>query len=115
MKLCEIKGEKALEVIANLIDPISDMLKDPELRPIVQSGNRSDIIKHILLNHKRNVITILALINGENPDTYEPTLLSLPIMLMDLFDDPDVMRLFGLQAQSKESASSGPATENIEA
>lgn len=115
MKISEIKGERALEVIADLIDPISEMLKDEEFKAVVKSDDRTKAIKYLLKTHKRNVLIILALINGENPDTYEPTLVSLPVMLMDLLNDPDVAILFGLQSQNTVTASFGSATENTEA
>lgn len=115
MKLSEIKGEKALDVIADLIEPVSAMVMDAGFKDIAKSDNKMEIIKYLLKAHKKEVLLILALINDENPETYEPTLIQLPMMVMELFDDPDVMSLFGLQDQSKEVASSGPAMENIEA
>lgn len=115
MKLSEIKGEKALEVIGDLLDPISVMVMDPEFKKIIDSGNKMEVMKYLLKAHKKEVLTVLALINGEDPNNYEPSLVELPLMVMELFEDPNVMRLFGLQDQNKENASSGPATENTEA
>lgn len=115
MKISEIKGERALEVIADLIDPISEMLKDEEFKSIVKGDDRAKAVKYLLKSHKKNVLIILALINGENPETYEPTLVSLPMMLMDLLNDPDIAMLFGLRSQNTELASFGSAMENIEA
>lgn len=117
MKLSEIKGERALEVIADLIDPVGVLLQDDQFKQIAQDRERSkaDTIKYLLKEHKKEVIEILAVINGADPKTYEPSLLSLPMMLMDMIEDPDVAMLFGLQDRTTESASSGPATENTEA
>lgn len=115
MKLSEIKGERALDVIADLIEPVSVMVQDEEFKLIIRSGDKIKVVKYLLKEHKREILQMLALINGEDPETYEPTLIQLPMMVMELFDDPDVMNLFGLQDQSKELASSGPATENTEA
>ena len=117
MKLSEIKGERALDVIADLIDPVGRLLQDDQFKEIAQDKKRprTDTIKYLLKEHKKTVIEILAVINGEDPKTYEPSLLSLPMMLMDLIDDPDVAILFGLQGQTTELASTGPATESTEA
>ena len=115
MKLSEIKGEHALEVLADIMDPVGEMVKDEGFKNVARSGDRIATVKYLLKSHGKNVIKILALINGEDPKTYEPTLVQLPLMVMELFEDPDVIRLFGLQEQSTVSASSGPATENIEA
>lgn len=115
MKISEIKGERALEVVADLIDPISVIIADEKVKEAFNSGNKANAAKYLLKNHKKSCLTILALLNGEEPETYEPSLLQLPRMLLDLFEDPDVMSLFGLQTQSMELASSGSATENTEA
>lgn len=115
MKLSEIKGEKALEVLADLIDPIKELLEDDKLKDMRDESNKLDIVKYLLKQHKKEMLTILALISGENPETYEPTILTLPVMVMDFLNDPDVAELFGLQGQPTEQASSGSATENIEA
>lgn len=114
-KLSEIKGERALEVIADLIDPISRMLKDEVFKKKIQDGDKLDVVKYLLKSHKKDVLEILALINDEDPKTYAPSLISLPGMLMDLINDPDVMSLFESQSQSEQLASFGSATENIEA
>lgn len=115
MKLSEIKGERALEVLADLIDPIAEMVQDEGFKEVARAGDKMGVVKYLLKSHGKNVIKVLALINGENPDTYEPTLVQLPIMVLELFEDPDVTRLFGLQSQTEQLASSGSVTENIEA
>ena len=115
MKLSEIKGERALEVLADLIDPIKELLKDEELKKMRNESNKLDIVKYLLKQHKKEMLTILALISGENPETYEPSILTLPVMVMDLVNDPDIAGLFGLQSQPMEQASSGSATVNTEA
>jgi len=115
MKLSEIKGKEALTVLADLIDPVSEIIKDEKFKALLKTKEKGSIAKYLLTNHDKNVIKILALVNGEDPETYEPNLLSLPLMLLDLMNDPDVINLFGSQDQTKESASSGPATENTEA
>lgn len=115
MKLSEIKGEKALEIIADLIDPIGVLLRDDIFKAKIQSDDRIGAVKYLLKNHPRDVIEILALINEEDPKTYAPNIIQLPMMLMDLLSDSDVMSLFGSQSQSEQLASSGSVTENIEA
>lgn len=115
MKLSEIKGERALAVIADLIDPVGEMVQDKGFKAVIDSGDKLAVVKYLLKSHSKNVIKVLALINDEDPETYEPTLIQLPMMVMELFEDPDVMRLFGLRSQNTELASSGSATVNTEA
>lgn len=115
LKLSEIKGERALEVIAEIIDPVSELVKDNGFKAVCDTGDRLGIVKYLLKNQGKNVLKILALINDEDPDTYEPTIIQLPKMVLELFEDPDIMELFGLQGRTTVSASTDLATETIEA
>jgi len=114
MNLSKIKGERAIEVLADLIDPIATISQDMLFRTAIQT-NRLEGIKYLLKNHKTTVLYILAILNEEDPETYQPNLLEIPVMLLDFFNDPTVSQLFGLQDQITEKTSSGPATENTEA
>ena len=114
MKLQDIKGERALTVLADLIDPIRELSGDAKFRKML-NGDKLEAVKYLLKNHTKTIITVLAILDGKNPNTYEPNLLTLPVMLLDFFNDPTVIELFGLQSQTDQSASSGSVTENTEA
>lgn len=113
MKLSEIKGEKALDVLADIIDPAMEIASDKEIE-IAVNGNASklDIIKIVLRNHKKATIAIMAALDGKKPEEYEINVLTLPAKLIEMMNDPDLMSLFGLQSQTPTS--SGSATENTE-
>lgn len=116
MKLSEIKGEKALDLLVDLIDPITLILADEEIVKIYRSKLPNIVlVKRLISCHKKEVLTILALLNEEDPETYEPSLLVLPMMLLDLLNDKELMDLFHSQDQMKGNGSSGSATETIKA
>lgn len=114
MKLQDIKGEKALIILADLIDPIKELSGDAVFRKMLD-GDKLEAVKYLLKNHTSTIVKVLAILNEEDPNTYEPNLLTLPVMLLDFFNDPIVTELFGLQSQTDQSASSGSVTENTEA
>lgn len=114
MKLSEIKGEKAIEVIAEIIEPATEIMTDTEFRDIARKRNIPKAVSVALKNHKKSVLTILAALDGEDPEHYEPTLLSLPAKLLELFNDPELMELFSSQDHPSENQSSGPVLVNIE-
>jgi len=114
MKLSEIKGERALEVLADLIEPIKILATDEKFRTELSKDKLSGI-KYLLKNQSKTIITVLAIVNGEDPETYEPNLLTLPMTLIEFFNDPSIMELFGLQSQTSEKTSSGSVTVNTEA
>ena len=113
MKLSEIKGEKALDIIADLIDPITNLVQDKKFKATVDKGNQKEVVKFILREHPKDILTVLALVNEEDPATFQPSLVQLPKMVLDLMSDPDIMSLFKSQGQNEQSANFGSATENI--
>jgi hypothetical protein len=116
MRLSDWKGEDAIDLLADLLDPITEILGDEVWNARRKAGaTRAELIKLALKGHKREVITILALLNKEDPETYEPSIIDLPVMLMDVLNDEALMELFQSQSQTELLASSGSVTENTEA
>lgn len=110
-KLSEIKGEDALDILADLIEPMAEFTEDDLFVKYVRSGNHIQAVRRAIKGHKRAVLTVMALLEGEDVKTYSPSILRLPAMLIELFNDPDLVALF----QSAETeTSSGSATENTE-
>lgn len=106
MKLSEIKGERALEVLADLIEPVAEILGDKEIVAALQSGKApAKAIKLALKNHKKAVLAMMAAIDGEDPETYQPSLFVLPKRLLDLLNDPEVQKLFASQETTSDGIS----------
>ena len=114
MKLSEIKGEQALDVLADLIEPASEIMTDKMVVASAKNGQKMRAIKLAIKNHKRAVIEILAALDGAEADEYEVNVLTLPAKLLEILNDPLVMGLFTSQGQNLEKTSSGSAMENIE-
>lgn len=113
MKISEIKGEHALSVLADILEPIGDIGKDENFIKAAKEKDLSKVVKICLKDHSKSVLTILALLNDKDVETYEPSLIELPVMLMELLQDEDFMSLFISQEQTSVKTSTGPATENI--
>lgn len=103
MKLSEIKGEAALDVLADLIEPAANILADEEIQKSVKSGEpKLLLVKKLLKSHKKEVIEILAILDGEEPETYKVSLLTLPAKLLEIINDPEIGSLFTSQGQKTE-------------
>ena len=113
MKLSEIKGEQALEAMADLIDPISEIAQDKLLVGYLRNRKFADAVKLGLKKHQKAVLTVLAILNQQDVETYSPSLAEIPKMLLDLFNDKELLDLFQSQAQSTEKTSSVSVTGNI--
>ena len=112
MRLSEIKGEQALDVIAEIIDPLTELALDKELR----GKPKIMMIKGALKSHKDAVIAILAALDLKTVEEYRENmnLYTLPQQLLEIFNDPEMETLFYSQSQTEET-SFGSATENTEA
>ncbi len=104
-----LKNEKAIEALADMMDPIIEIFSDQELKNIYAKGDRVGSIKYALKNHSRSVLTILAIMDGVDVDEYECNMMTLPAKIINLLNDPDIATLFQLQDQKEEPIYSGPA------
>lgn len=98
MRLSEIKNEAAIDVLLEILDPASEIIGDPEFKKAIETrANNMDIAKLVLKNHKTAVIAILAALDGKKPEEYEIGVLSLPVKILEVLNDPELVSLFTLQ------------------
>lgn len=111
MKLSEIKGEAALDALADMIEPAAEIVSDVHFVKCIRDNNRLKATQIALKNHKKAIIAMLAALDGTKPEDCEVNILTLPKKLLELLNDPDVVSLF--QSQGTVT-SSGSAMENTE-
>ena len=117
MRLSDIKGEQALDVLADIIEPVAKILADENLKKVKeQNVPIIKVVPYLLKNHKRSIIEILAILDGKTYDEYvqEVSIVALPTRIIELLNDPMLVEVFQSQAQT-ESTSFGPAMVNTEA
>lgn len=110
--LSEIKGDEALDAFAELIEPLMLIATDEEVKK-ARSKPTWYMAKVILKNHKEPLKKVLAILSGEDPSTYQPSLFSLPMDLLTLLNDPEVQAVFTSQGQTetqKPTSTSGSAS-----
>lgn len=113
MKLSEIRGERALDVCADIIEPGALILADPKVKELFNAGKRLPAVRTAIKSHKKEVIEMLAALEGESPATYEEKIgiFTLPLRLLEVFNEPDVISLFSFPSQTERP--SGDTSENI--
>ena len=103
MRLSDIKNEQALDTLADIMEPAAEILADDEVKIIYKSGQpKLRLAAYIIKNHKKSVIEILARLDGEDPETYSFSLLTLPKKVLELLNDPGITDLFTAQGQENE-------------
>ncbi len=127
MKLSDVKGERTLEVIAEIIDPIANIAEDEEASAMFKREKLPEgmtvkkfLVKRVrkslpvlLKGHKSDIIAILAAIEGVSAEEYAGALNLVKLVedCTDLLADEVFTELF-ISAQSEKS--SGSVQENTE-
>lgn len=104
MGLADIKGEKCLDVFADVMGPLMSIAADPEAMAFFKvhevpdgmdettyrAGLMKDYLPALIKAHKTDFVEILAAVNGQEPKEYakELTVMSLFRDIMGLFTDP---------------------------
>ena len=115
MRLSDYKGEAAIDKLAEIIEPLTAILGDPEMQEIAEKkGSAMMYVKPILKNHKKEIIEVLASLEDEPVDEYKEkiTLLTLPARVLEFINDPEVQALFPQQHQVTPLPDFGAVTEN---
>ena len=114
-KLSDYKGDEAIELWADLLEPLTVILSDDNVREAIQSGKpRAVIAKEILKSHSKDATEILLRIDPEPIDGLN-IVLRLVALLADVGQNDEIKTFFGFAEQAKtELEPSGSVTENTE-
>ena len=115
-KLSDYKGEEAIELWADLVDPLTEMLGDAEIKDVVTKGkSKLDIAKTILKNHSKEAADILTRIDPTPIDGLN-IVLRLIALLGEIDANEEIKSFFGFAEQVKtDEESSGLLMANTEA
>ena len=107
MKLSDIRGERTLDVIADLIDPVTSIAQDPAFQDLVSKKKvpegtdprqffvqrLSKALPQLLRTRKREVIQVLATIKGVTWEEYAEsmTLATLFTDAVELLTDEELL------------------------
>lgn len=128
MRLSDIKGERTLEVIADIIDPVANIAEDEAASNLFRKEKlpggmtkkgffiqrARKCVPALLRGHRDDIIAILAAIEGTPPDAYTETLnlVKLTSDVVDLLTDDAFGELFfSAQTGGSSGAAPGNTTE----
>ena len=115
MKLSDYKDDEALDLLVELIDPAAEIFSDVQIANILR--NKQPAIKAVKLaikNHKKAVMKILATLDGVDVKDYHCNVLTLPVALLNILNDKELMDFFAFQGQTEGATNSGSVMENTE-
>lgn len=130
MKLSDIKGDRVLDIIADIINPIANMVQDKDVtamfkREAVPDGMeaRDFFAKRmckglpvLLKSHKADIIAIMAAIEGVTPEQYAASLdfSKLFTDVMELVTDDAFLNFLSSSETGKDAGAPGSALESFE-
>ena len=105
--LSEFKDDAAIKVVAELLEPICNIVKNPQ-----NAAARANGVLGLLQNNSEDVRKMLAILSETPFAEYHCNGITVFQDALTMLGDPELMQLFGLQSQMKTSA--GSASENTE-
>ena len=117
-RLSEIKGEDAVDVLADLMSPVTAITSDEKIRKTWESKKKTmaDFVTAIFKSHKDALVQVLCILDGSTRDEYlkNATVISIVQDAMYVMNDPVMKELFTGQSQKSVEENSGSATESAD-
>lgn len=128
MRLSDIKGERTLDVIADIIDPIANIAEDPAAADLfvrkklpdgmdpgkflLQRARKS--VPALLKGHKEDVIAVLAAVEGISQEDYAGALNLVKLFqdCVELMTDKEFLTFFTFARSETGAGTSGSAVES---
>lgn len=112
MKITEYKNEDALELLCDLLDPMTKILSDKELLEAMKDGaSKIEIVKTAIKNNKSSVIEVLARLKGVPVKDYNENLISMIAEIFTILNDEELLSFFSSLGLNKVEKSSTNVTE----
>ena len=112
-RLSDYTDEEAIDLWADLLEPITTILKDPEVQSLKEEAP-IDIAKGMIALHKSEVTEILLRIDP-TPITGLNLIVRVIDIIMEIEESPEIMGFFDSSSPSEPKKSSGSATANTKA
>lgn len=96
-KLSEFTGSAATTLIGTVLLSVCAILKNKKNLKEYQNSGAMGLIGAALVNTPKEITKLLAMLNEKTVEEYEVNAATLIHDAYAIFEDPELMRLFGLQ------------------
>ena len=110
-KISQYKDEEALELLADLIEPLARIIADKEVLSAFKKKSKIAGVSAAIKAHKHDVFQMLAILDGTPVEEYHCNVFDLPIKALEILNDKELNDFFKSQSQLMDEESSGSATE----
>lgn len=112
--LTEIKGDDALDLVADILEPATEIMSDKKVKTAYHTKNMASAVKVAIKDHKDAVRLVLALLNEEDAKAYDPSVADIVKGALQILSDKALQDLFTFPNQKPEEDTFGSASESSE-
>lgn len=95
MKISDYKNEDALDLLVDLIDPMTRILSNPEVKQAHDAGvPQAELVKTIIKTNKSDIIFVLATMDGIKVEDANYNVATIIAKLLSLLNDEELMSFF---------------------
>ena len=114
-RLSDYENEEAIDLWADLLDPITNILSDPEVAKVARSGAQPlAIAKQIVHDHKKEASEILLRIDP-TPVNGLNLIVRVLDVIMEIEESPEIMGFLGSSEENASPKSSTSAMASTKA
>lgn len=114
-KLSDYKGEEAIELWANILDPVIEIVGDKEIAGMIRAKAPIIVVARKAIEEYRKEVSELLLAIDSTPLDGLNIVTRLASVINEIGNDEEIKSFFGLSAGKTGEIPSGSATENTEA
>lgn len=113
-KLSDFTDDEALDLFAELIEPVANIFGDKKISKNFRKNNLIEVVKLAVKGYKKDLIHIMALLEGVPVEEYHCNVVSLPKTFLMVLNDPVFKDFFSTQGEKDTEKPFGSATETTE-
>ena len=114
MKISEIRDEKAVEILGDLMEPFIEILKDPKVQEASKGNVSIELAQAMVKANPHAVLQILAICNQVPLEEYHPNPFEIIRDLASVLMDEALMSLFFSSEPKVVPTASGSATDDTQ-
>jgi hypothetical protein len=100
-KLSEFKDDEAMDVLAEILEPASNLIGNPNFKTAIRGDkekgikkNRLQAVKIAIKENREDIVKIMAILNEKPVEEFHYNLLTLPKMMLEIFNDKELIDFF---------------------
>lgn len=120
-KISEFKDDEAMDVLVEILEPSANLISNERFKQAIRGDKKKNIkpnkleaVKIAITDNRKDVVKIMAVLNETPVEDFHYTLLTLPTMVLQLFNDKELIDFFQYRGEMDSATHSGSVMETTE-